>query len=58
MTDRRVGNFASWKRYFGSGCLLCTAAALALLCAGTRAAAQDALTVHVYGPGGYLLQRL
>ena len=52
MTNRLVGNFASWKRYFGSGCLLCTAGALTLLCAGATAAAQDALTVHVYGPGG------
>jgi len=52
MTNRIVGDFASWKRYFGSGWLLCTAGALTLLCAGATAAAQDALTVHVYGPGG------
>ena len=52
MTNRLVGNFASWKRYFENGCLLSTAAALTLWCAGAATAAQDALTVHVYGPGG------
>jgi hypothetical protein len=52
MTKRLTGDFASWKWYFGSGCFLCIAAALMLCCVETQVAAQDALTVHVYGPGG------
>lgn len=52
MTNILAGDFVSWKRYLGSGRLLCGAAAVALWCTGATAAAQDALTVHVYGPGG------
>ena len=52
MTNGLVGDFRSWKRYFGSGRLRCSAAAVLLWCAGTPATAQDAMTVHVYGPGG------
>ena len=52
MMNGLVADFAGWKRYFGRGRFLYSAAALTLLCAGTPVAAQDALTVHVYGPGG------
>ena len=53
MTNRLVENYAGWRGYYTRvRLLLCSAAALTLMCAGTPAAAQDALTVHVYGPGG------
>src|SRR6516162_8637173 len=53
MTNGITGCFARPTRYFRSRRLLCGAAAVSLLFASaTAATAQDAPTVHVYGPGG------
>ena len=52
MINGLIRDFGSWKEFSGRGRLLPSVAAVTLCCAGAPAAAQDALTVHVYGPGG------
>jgi len=52
MMDGLIGDFGSWKRFSERRRLLRNVAAVTLCCAAAPAAAQDALTVHVYGPGG------
>ena len=52
MTNRLAGDFASWKRYLGSGRLLWGAAAVALWCTGATSAAQDALRSTSTGQAG------